>query len=203
MRKRKPEKKNLSRARISRKNPGTAQAARKQIPARDRLFEELFHTYHNRVYYIARRYCSNNEDSLDLVQEIFIKAYRALDALDSDSNYGPWIYRIAVNHCIDRIRRKQRPEFSYDQYVENGGAVADSAASPCDGLSGSELRAQVLELVEDLSPQHRAVLLLHCMENLPYKQIARVLRCSIGTVMSRLHYARKYLKQAMALRAVI
>jgi RNA polymerase sigma-70 factor (ECF subfamily) len=169
----------------------------------DRLFNELFNTYRSRVYYIARRYTSNEEDALDMVQEIFIKAYRALDSLDGQNNYGAWIYRIAVNHCIDQIRRKRAPEFSYDEYVENGGAIPDQSFTAVQGLAGSEMRSQVLALVERLSPEHRAVMLLHCMENLPYKRIARVLGCSIGTVMSRLHYARKYLREAMQVRAVI
>jgi RNA polymerase sigma-70 factor (ECF subfamily) len=167
------------------------------------LFEELFNTYRNRVYYITRRYTKNEEDALDLVQEIFVKAYRALDSLDSGNNYGAWIYRIAVNHCIDRVRKKRRPEFSYDEFVENGGAIAEPSFTPHQNLSCEELRTRVLKLVEKLSPEHRAVLLLHCMENLAYRQIARVLGCSIGTVMSRLHYARKYLKQTMQVHAMI
>lgn len=170
---------------------------------KDRLFGELFNTYRSRVYYITRRYASNEQDALDFVQDIFIKAYRALDSLEADSNYGPWIYRIAVNHCIDQIRKKRRPELSYDELLENGGTIADHAFTASDAYYGSELRSQVLALVENLSPEHRAVLLLHCMENLPYREIARVLNCSIGTVMSRLHYARKYLKEAMTVRAVI
>jgi len=170
---------------------------------KDRLFDELFNTYHKRIYYITRRYTRNDEDAFDLVQEIFIKAYRALDTLEEDTSYAPWLYRIAVNHSIDHVRKKRHPEFSYDEFVENGGAISDSSFQPADDFSGSELHEQVLELVNNLSPEHRAVLLLHCMENLPYKQISRVLNCSIGTVMSRLHYARKYLKQAMEVNAVI
>jgi RNA polymerase sigma-70 factor (ECF subfamily) len=184
--------------RANAKGPGSKQASRV-----DRLFDELFNTYHNRVFYIARRYTNNNDDALDLVQEIFIKAYRALDSFDGKGNYGPWIYRIAVNHCIDRIRKKRRLELSYDEYVENGGAIAGITTAPQEDLSGNDLRNQVLELVDKLSPEHRAVFLLHCMENLPYKQIARVIGCSIGTVMSRLHYARKYLRQSMQANAVV
>jgi RNA polymerase sigma-70 factor (ECF subfamily) len=176
---------------------------RREIPKKDRLFEELFNTYRGRVYFVARRYTHNEDDALDLVQDVFIKAYRALDSLADDTHYGPWIYRIAVNHCIDHIRKKRLPEFSYDEFVENGGVLAEPTAAPSEDVAGIELRDQVLGLVNSLSPDHRAVLLLHCMENLPYRQIARVLNCSIGTIMSRLHYARKYLRQAMQLRAVV
>ncbi len=169
----------------------------------DRLFEELFNTYRDRVYYIARRYTNNTEDALDLVQEIFIKAYSSLDSVEKSGNYGAWIYRIAVNHSIDHIRKKRAGEVSYDELCENGTAPADSASTALEGIWCGEFRTKVLELVDNLSPEHRAVLLLHCMENLPYKQIARVLRCSIGTVMSRLHYARKYLKEAMLANAIL
>ena len=177
---------------------------RKNREAKEMLFEELFSTYRDRVYYIARRYANNAEDALDLVQEIFIKAYCSLDTVKNAGNYGAWLYRIAVNHCIDKVRRKRLNELSYEEISKNGGgAVASSAVVPLEGVSGNELRAKVLDLVEELSPEHRAVLLLHCMENLPYKQIARIMRCSVGTVMSRLHYARKYLRRAMLASAII
>jgi len=184
-------------------SPDSQPAGSRRSRRTDLLFEELFNTYHRRIYYVARRYTTNDDDALDLVQEVFVKAYRALGSLDSRTNYGAWIYRIAVNHCIDHVRKKRKPECSYDEMLENGASIPDPTVAPYEPSAACELRDRVLDLVDRLSPEHRAVLLLHCMENLPYRQIAHVLGCSIGTVMSRLHYARKYLKLAMQAHALL
>jgi RNA polymerase sigma-70 factor (ECF subfamily) len=165
---------------------------------REEFFRQLFEEFRERIYYIARRYTSNRDDALDLVQEVFIKVYRGLEQIHSEANMRGWIYRIAVNTCIDYVRRRQTHSMcSFDEFVENGGTLPSQAHSPEQELVLCELKENLRSVLETLSPEHRAVFLLHCLEDVPYKGIAKVLHCSIGIVMSRLHYARRNVERGL------
>ena len=167
-------------------------------------FEFLFEKYREKIYAIAYRFVHNKEDALDVSQEVFLRVYQGLKTFKTNSKFFTWIYRIAVNRAIDfsRARRTRRaaPLDSIDE--EKGSAAAEisdpQSPDPEDILLREELAGKLLKAVGDLSPKHRTVFILHAMENLSYKEIAEVAGCSIGTVMSRLFYARKRLKEALA-----
>ena len=156
-----------------------------------RRFERLFRDYQGRVYALALRFTSNRDDALDLTQDVFVKVYAALGR-NGIRNESAWIYRIAVNVCIDWFRKRKREV-----------AVSDiTICTICGGnlqQQESEIRDLIVQALRCLSPAHRRVLLLRWIEGLSYKQIAQRLGCSVGTVMSRLHYARRYLHQHIRL----
>jgi RNA polymerase sigma-70 factor (ECF subfamily) len=165
-------------------------------------FEFLFDKYRERVYRVAFRFVRNREDALEVTQDVFLRVYRGIGKFKTDSKFFTWLYRITVNRSIDFTRsRKSRG------IKELEASVLEVAGTPTPGRSlppdpselaqASELKEKLDQAVEELSETHRTVFLLHSMENLSYKEIAEVMDTSIGTVMSRLFYARKNLQAAL------
>jgi RNA polymerase sigma-70 factor (ECF subfamily) len=166
-------------------------------------FRELVDRYYRRILAVATGMLRNREDALDVAQETFVKAYQNLADFKGDSAFYTWLYRIAVNLCIDLQRRESR----YGRFGARGEA---SAADPEAGVEGHadgetrdepfeqvkdrELGARVLAAIDELTPDHRAVILLREVQGLSYDEISQVMQCAKGTVMSRLHYARKNLQ---------
>jgi RNA polymerase sigma-70 factor, ECF subfamily len=173
-----------------------------------RAFEFLFEKYRERIFAVAFRFVRNKEDALDVTQEVFLRAYQGLARFKTDAKFFTWLYRIAVNRAIDftRARATRRTVDVEDPDGEGEGLLANlpsaDAQDPADLAQRRELSTKLLEAVESLPPKHRAVFVLHSMEDLSYKEIAAVVGCSMGTVMSRLFYARKKLQQYLAGTAI-
>ncbi len=143
----------------------------------------------------------NEQDAWDLAQDGFLKAWKSLDRFRAQSSFYTWLYRIMTNVAIDWLRKKQihaGQEFDDTialQDLEPGADLAPkSAPLPLEKLQGKELRQRIDAAIAKLSPEHRAVILLKEVEDLQYHEIAESVCCSIGTVMSRLFYARKKLQ---------
>lgn len=172
-------------------------------------FESLFNKYRQRVFSVAWRLLRDEDAALDVVQDAFVKAYEQLEKLRGDSRFFPWIRRIAINLSIDRLRHIRRGvEVSLDESRVGGGdesheepagvVLAKSGSeSPLHRAEMSEFGAAFTKAVARLSEPHRAVFMLHAAEGLSYKEIAEELQCSMGTVMSRLFYARKRLQELL------
>lgn len=164
-----------------------------------RAFEFLFDKYREKVYRVAYRFVRNREDALEVTQDVFLRLYAGLAKFKTDSKFFTWLYRIAVNRAIDFTRsRKSRVVQELDTAVLEAEGRMPPGRSPEPDASEvaqeRELKEKLTQAVESLSEKHRAVFLLHAMENLSYKEIAQVTEASIGTVMSRLFYARKKLQ---------
>lgn len=167
-----------------------------------RAFEFLFEKYREKVHRIAFRFVRNQEDALEVTQEVFVRVYLGLPRFKLDSKFYTWLYRIAVNRAIDFTRRrKAKPLQALDQELLEAHTTRASgmggARDPAAIAAERDLEGRLAAAVKMLSEKHRAVFLLHAMENLSYKEIAAVLDCSIGTVMSRLFYARKKLQELL------
>ena len=162
-------------------------------------FDELVTRHRDRIHMHVYQIVRNEEDALDLTQETFVRAWRSLARFDGKSRFSSWLYRIATNAAIDLCRRRRkRPQTEID-----GGALAIDAASqttpsseldPGVASDRREIRRRVEAAFLDLSPEHRAVVVLKEIEDLSYEEIAARIGCSLGTVMSRLFYARKKLQ---------
>jgi RNA polymerase sigma-70 factor (ECF subfamily) len=165
-------------------------------------FRLLFDRYYRRILAVATGMLRNREDALDVAQETFIKAYRSLPQFKGDSSFYTWLYRIAVNLCVDAQRRDAR----YARVAVNPGEAGPEDMEPfdvCDGrpdadpfeqVQTRELGSLVREALTELTAEHRAVILLREVDGLSYDEISQVMQCAKGTVMSRLHYARKRLQ---------
>ncbi len=165
-------------------------------PARS-AFERLFEKYRERVFRVLLGVLRHHEDALEATQEVFLKAWRALGGFDPQARFYTWLYRIAVNQGIDVLRRrKQRHESPLDPELEPRDPPAGAGrrfTPPAEEAEWSEVRERLARALESLSEPHRTVFLLYSQEGLRYEEISDVLGVPVGTVMSRLFYARRKL----------
>ncbi|MEY4949756.1 MAG: hypothetical protein RL698_1967 [Pseudomonadota bacterium] len=170
-------------------------------------FRELFERYQRRVLSVVMGMLHDRDAALDVTQDTFIKAYRSIDRFKGEASFYTWIYRIAVNLAIDWQRREwRRPMAAPTRSPSGDGPEEDAIDRIGDETPGNDpflatrdrqLRERVREAIEELTPDHKAVILLREVEGLSYDEISRAMQCSIGTVMSRLHYARKKLQKRL------
>jgi RNA polymerase sigma-70 factor (ECF subfamily) len=162
-------------------------------------FEELFRRYREAIHAVAWRLCGDSEEALDVVQEAFIRAYRHAGGFRAESGFYSWVRRIATNLAIDRLRaRREGDSGALEEETLAEQALAPDAArlaeeNPVERAAGNELAQALAAALQELGPEHRAALVLHANEGLSYKEIAEQMDCPIGTVMSRLFYARRIL----------
>lgn len=166
-------------------------------------FEELVARHRDKVYARALSILRNEEDALDLSQEAWIKAWQRLQQFQGESSFATWITRIVINLCLDHLRRQKRAVGeSLEAIEEEVGNIErllpPVSVNPAAGLERDELRARIWEAMGRLSVAHRTVLILHEFEGMEYRKIAEVMGCSLGTVMSRLFYARRRLAALLA-----
>ena len=158
-------------------------------------FQELVSRYHQKVYMVILGLLRHREDALDVAQETFFRAYRKINGFQGGSSFYTWLYRIAVNISIDKQRHRKRNPLDFrgsmDGVLE---AQNEVAKDPFADVQDKELREKLTQAINDLTPEHKAVIVLRTLEGLSYKDIGEILGCSEGTVMSRLHYARKKLQ---------
>jgi RNA polymerase sigma-70 factor (ECF subfamily) len=159
-------------------------------------FEELVARHRDKIYARAYSMMRNEEDAIDLSQEAWVKAWQRLKQFQGESSFGTWMTRIVINLCLDQLRRhkRQRAESIEAMDEESGGVERQMpvlSVNPTEGLERAELRQRIDQALGQLSDAHRTAIVLHEFEGLEYKAIAKAMECSIGTVMSRLFYARR------------
>jgi len=163
-------------------------------------FRELVERYQRKIAALALGMLRSREDALDIVQETFTKAYQSLDRFKGDSAFYTWVYRIAHNLCVDHQRRTaKQPQLSLDAATPGEPPPLPAPDGPrpdqpFDRARDAEIARRLHEAIRELTPDHRAVILLRELEGLSYEEISQVLECPKGTVMSRLHYARRQLQ---------
>src|SRR6266478_3537256 len=166
-------------------------------------FEELVARHRDKIYARALSMMRNEEDAIDLSQEAWVKAWQRLRQFQGEASFGTWMTRIVINLCLDQLRKqkRQRTESIEEMSEESGGVERHMPVvtiNPTAGLERQELRQRIDRALNQLSYEHRTVLVLHEFEEMEYKQIAKTMECSIGTVMSRLFYARRKLAALLA-----
>jgi RNA polymerase sigma-70 factor (ECF subfamily) len=166
-------------------------------------FEELVARHRDKIYGRAFSMLRNEDEAIDLSQEAWVKAWQRLRQFQGESSFVTWTTRIVINLCLDQLRKQKRQRTeSIEQLDEEAGGVERQMpvvnGNPTEGLERQELRQRIDEALRQLSTEHRTVLVLHEFEGLEYKAIAQTLGCSIGTVMSRLFYARRRMAGLMA-----
>ena len=167
-----------------------------------RAFDRLVTKHRGKIYAMILNMVKNDADAWDLSQEAFIKAWKALPKFEARSRFSTWLFRICHNVVYDWLRKRRiqgdgelNDEVFDSARIDPGAATAPSQDKrPDDALEQSELRAQLDDAIGKLSEQHREVILLREVQGLDYKEIAEIIGSSLGTVMSRLHYARKKLQ---------
>jgi RNA polymerase sigma-70 factor (ECF subfamily) len=168
-----------------------------------RSFEELVARHRDKVYSRAYSMMHNEDEALDLSQDAWVKGWQRLGQFQGESSFVTWMTRIVINLCLDQLRKLKRKRADSLEAMEEepGGAerhIPVTEANPTEGLERAELRERINRAMAQLSDKHRTVLVLHEFERMEYKEIARQMKCSVGTVMSRLFYARRHMASLLA-----
>jgi RNA polymerase sigma-70 factor (ECF subfamily) len=166
-------------------------------------FEELVARHRDKVYARAFSMMRNEDSAIDLSQEAWVKAWQRLHQFQGEASFLTWMTRIVINLCLDQLRRQKRLRAeSIEQLDEDLGGVERQmpviTSNPTERLEREELRGRIDRALGQLSYEHRTVLVLHEFQELEYKEIAKRMGCSIGTVMSRLFYARRKMAVLLA-----
>ncbi|HEX3626448.1 MAG TPA: sigma-70 family RNA polymerase sigma factor [Verrucomicrobiae bacterium] len=169
-----------------------------------KAYDELVRRYQERIYATIYHMTSNHEDANDLAQESFVKAYQALKSFKGGSSFYTWLYRIAVNKTINFLKqRKNRQHMSLNDLDFNAEHNPDFVAlisdkTPRRDAGLSELQEKLNAALLKLSESHRLAVVLHDVQGLSHEEIAKIMHCNIGTVRSRLFYARQQLQALLA-----
>jgi len=161
-------------------------------------FQELVGRYYHKVFLVVLGVLNHQEDALEVAQETFFRAYKKIKGFRGGSGFYTWLYRISVNLAIDFQRRQKRSPMEFRETLDDAiDEQKQSGGDPFCSLQSKEVSEKLIAAIDDLTPDHRAVIVMRAVEGLSYKDIAHILGCSEGTVMSRLHYARKKLQEKL------
>jgi len=167
-------------------------------------FNELITRYRQRCFAMIYHMVRNEDDAWDLAQDGFVRAWRSLANFRGQSSFFTWLYRIMTNVSLDWLRKKRiegGQEFDDTvglRHVAPGAQTAPKPVmAPADRLADAEIRKRIDAAIARLSDDHRAVIAMRELEGMEYQEIADALGCSIGTVMSRLFYARRKLQDML------
>ncbi len=169
-------------------------------------YRELVERYQSRAFNLAFSILKNKQDAEDVVQESFVKVYLSISKFKGESSFYTWLYRIVRNMSIDVKRKLARDkiveptvdESGVANQIEASTANSDESYSPDYELLRKEKARRIAEVLNDISEEHRTVIILREVDGMDYQQISQITGVSKGTIMSRLHYARKKLQQSLA-----
>ncbi|HPH69798.1 MAG TPA: sigma-70 family RNA polymerase sigma factor [Kofleriaceae bacterium] len=178
----------------------------KRLRDRDeRAFRELVEAHRDRVFNITYRMLGNRAEAEDVAQEVFIAVFKTIDSFREESKFSTWLYRVAVNHCKNRIkylaRRHERDRDELDEAspsANNASLGPTKGARPDRALEGAQMEVLLQEAIASLDEEHRAVVILRDVEELSIEEICEITGLPDGTVKSRLHRARAALRKKLA-----
>ena len=166
-------------------------------------FKTLFERYHRRAYALALGVVRHPDDALDVVQEAFIKAHKYLDKFEGNASFYTWLYRIVMNLAIDHLRKHRRvkPVELDETRIEPDGdqplLPRILGGNPGQALMDKQIRTRIDQVLDQLSENHRSVLVMREIEGLSYEEMAQAMSCSKGTIMSRLFHARRNMQKQL------
>lgn len=163
-------------------------------------FRELVEAYQGRVYGLVFRMIGNQAEAEDVAQEVFVTVFKAIDSFRGDAKLSTWLYRIATNHCKNRLKYLQRRHHDRTRDIDDtpegdyGGATHERAARPDEEMAGRELEAAIQAGLAALEEEHRVVVILRDIDQLSYVEIAEIVGVPEGTIKSRLFRGRAALR---------
>lgn len=173
----------------------------------EEAFRQLVVKYQRKAFAVAYGMVHNGEDAMDIVQEAFIKVYRHIGNFKGSSSFYTWLYRIVMNLSIDFLRKEGKTtQLDYDDKLKHESNVEGDENilpkriqdNPARALGNKELGDQILKAIDSLSKKHREIIILREVQGLSYEELAKVLKISKGTVMSRLFHARQNLQASLS-----
>lgn len=167
-----------------------------------RAFDKLVTKHRGKIYAMIVNMVKNDADAWDLSQEAFVKAWKALPKFEARARFTTWLFRISHNVVYDSMRKRRiESEGELNDELFDAGRIDSSASTapqqdkrPDEAMQQGELRAEIQNALNKLSPEHREVIILREVQGMDYKEIAEIIKSTMGTVMSRIFYARKKLQ---------
>ncbi|GBD94169.1 ECF RNA polymerase sigma factor SigW [bacterium BMS3Abin05] len=183
-------------------NASDKQLIQLAIEGNQKAYEELLRKYHGVIYHLIYKMVGNKEETEDLVQETFVKAFHSLKSFKEEFAFSTWLYKIATNHTIDLLRKKKLQTYSLDEPVkikegEVNREYPDENYSPEKVLLSGETTEIILRSIEALPEKYRRVINLRHKEDKSYEDISAFLQVPVGTVKARLFRARELLKKEL------
>jgi RNA polymerase sigma-70 factor (ECF subfamily) len=166
-------------------------------------FKTLFERYHRRAYALALGVVRQPDDALDVVQDAFIKAHKYLDKFEGSAGFYTWLYRIVMNLAIDHLRKHRKvvpvelDESRIDPEGDEPLLPRIFGGNPGQALLDKQIRIRIDQALDQLSENHRSVLVMRELEGLSYEEMAQAMSCSKGTIMSRLFHARRNMQKQL------
>jgi RNA polymerase sigma-70 factor (ECF subfamily) len=167
-----------------------------------RAFAELVELYKDKIYHLGYRMLNQKQEAEDVVQETFLRVYMNLERYDENQKFSTWIYRIATNLCIDRLR-KRKPNYSIDaEMSDNDGTdwhaiLPSDEAGPEDELILSETQQNIRNTIQSLPDKYRTVVVLRYLHDMSLQEISDVLDMPVTTVKTRVHRGREFLRKKL------
>lgn len=159
-------------------------------------FNELVRRYQQKVYWIARRMIGNHDDADDIVQEVFVKVHKKLNNFRSESSFYTWLYRIATNMSINAIRKKKLVEwFRFDDALPTMNLVSDESYDPHKKMESQENRAMLSNAIAGLPAKQKQVFIFRYYDELPYAEIAKIMKTSVGGLKANYFHAVKNIQK--------
>jgi len=154
-------------------------------------FEELVSSNEKRIYNLCYRMMKNDQDAQDMAQESLIKAWKSLRKFNMKAAFSTWLYKIAVNTCLDELRRRKGNTQSIEELKEKGHTIKDEKSENFE--KESDLKYVLTQAMDNLEPKEKAIIVLKDIQGYSYEEISIILDCPVGTVRSRLSRSRKKL----------
>lgn len=165
-------------------------------------FAEIVELYKDKIYHLAYRMLNNRHEAEDVVQETFLRVFKSLDRYDPNQKFSTWIYRIATNLCIDRLR-KRKPTYSLDADMNDQEGLDGYSSIPSDDrtpeseLMISETKKLIYDAIESLPAKYKSVMILRYLQDLSLQEISDVLDMPVTTIKTRVHRGREFLRKKL------
>lgn len=176
--------------------------ARLALKGDQQAFAELVDLYHDKLYHMAYRMLSNRQEAEDVVQDTFLRVYKNLDRFDESLKFSTWIYRIATNLCIDRLR-KRKPTYSLDAESQDYEGLDGYSMIPSDNktpeseLILSDTQRIIHQAMESLPPKYKSVMMLRYIQDLSLQEVGDILGMPVTTIKTRVHRGREFLRKKL------
>jgi RNA polymerase sigma-70 factor (ECF subfamily) len=167
-----------------------------------RAFAELVELYKDKIYHLGYRMLNQKQEAEDVVQETFLRVYTNLERYDENQKFSTWIYRIATNLCIDRLR-KRKPSYSIDAEMTDGegsdwhSMLASDSVGPDEELILSETQQNIRQAIQTLPDKYKTVVILRYLHDMSLQEISDVLEMPVTTVKTRVHRGREFLRKKL------
>lgn len=168
-----------------------------------KAFEELVKKTQDKIYNLGLKFFGNKDDAYDLLQETYIKAYEALPNFEGKSSFSTWLYRIATNFALMKLRKEKIKKISIDEIKEKSDGsyenieISDWTDNPYFHYKNEELREILNSAIDSLPPKYKTIFILHDIEGLSIPEVAEILSLSIPTTKTRIHRSRLYLREKL------